>query len=602
MARHPHPVSGRLEPNREHAKPSDLSHHFNRVTRERTASAIKNLYKYFQAPGMMNLAGALPFPGYFPYDTLESAVSTSGRFPTNLVEQLKKPIPVLSTSPPPPPPKKSSPLFSFFKSSSSPSPAASPTPGKTSGSPSTSSSHLIVPKFKTGGPPGGRIDVATTLQYGQASGFGPLAEFIKDFSINHLHGGRIPYKNPEILLTCGNTDGFGKVMQMIAERGDSMLVEEYTYPNAIQTADPYGVNMAPVKVDAEGMLCEGKGGLRDVLENWDHRRFGRRPRLMYTITIGQNPTGATLSLQRRKEIYRLCERYDVIIIEDDPYWYLQYTESSHPKDDSTSTRYPFLEALTPSYLTIDTSGRVIRLDTFSKTIAPGCRLGWITTQPAFIERLTRITESSTQSPSGFAQAMVVQLLRNIWGMDGWVGWLEGLRTAYEARMRTMCRVLDAYKESTIVLESTDEDSMIVDKVRMYSFDEPMGGMSVWVHIHITSHPAYAAYLARGHTKREMMNQLWMYGAEEHICLPCPGWIFGANKNIQEDNSAEFFRLCFAAIEAEKIVEATERFGRGIREFWGLNVDEIESCCSADGVLEAQGTEAAWGPGYGAFGC
>ncbi|PWW72325.1 PLP-dependent transferase [Tuber magnatum] len=568
----PEAPARRLESGGEPTKPSDLSHHFNRVTRERTASSIKSLYKYFQVPGMMNLAGGLPFPGYFPYDTLESAVSTSGRFPPNLIEQLNKP------------------------------------PSKDSGAPGTSSSHLIVPKFKPGGLPGASIDVATTLQYGQASGFAPLAEFVKDFSINHLHGGRIPYEDPEILLTCGNTDGLGKVMQMIAERGDNMLVEEYTYPNAIQTADPYGVSTAPVKVDAEGMLAEGKGGLRDVLENWDHRKFGRRPRFMYTVTIGQNPTGANLSLQRRKEIYHLCERYDVIIIEDDPYWYLQFTKSSRPKGaqtlptNSTKKRYPFLEALIPSYLTIDTSGRVIRLDTFSKAIAPGCRMGWITAQPAFIERLTRITESSTQSPSGFAQAMVVQLLRNIWGMDGWVGWLEGLRAAYEARMRAMCRVLDAYKESTVVLESKDEDSVIVDKTKMYSFDEPMGGMFVWVHIHIASHPAYSAYLARGHTKRAMMNQLWKYGAEEHICLPCPGWIFGANKGIREDSSAEFFRLCFAAIEAEKIEEATERFGRGIREFWGFSVDEIENCCSADGVAEAQGKEAVWNMGYGGFGC
>lgn len=302
----------------------------------------------------------------------------------------------------------------------------------------------------------------------------------------------------------------------------------------------------------------------------------------------------------------MCERYDVIIVEDDPYWYLQFTESSHPKSaqtlptNSTKKRYPFLEALTPSYLTIDTSGRVIRLDTFSKTIAPGCRIGWITAQPAFIERLTRITESSTQNPSGFAQAMVVQLLRNIWGMDGWVDWLEGLRAAYEARMKTMCYVLDAYKESTVTLESIDEDSMIVDKVRMYSFDEPMGGMFVWVHIHIASHPAYNAYIARGHTKRAMMTQLWKYIAEEHICLPCPGWIFGANKEIQEGSSAEFFRFCFAAIEAEEIEEATERFGKGIREFWGLNADEVVNCCSADGVAEAQGKEAAWG--LGGFGC
>jgi len=95
-----------------------------------------------------------------------------------------------------------------------------------------------------------------------------------------------------------------------------------------------------------------------------------------------------------------------VIIEDDPYWYLQYpsaNESSRleatTSDKSPSQKssgYPFLDSLVPSYLSVDYQGRVVRLDTFSKTVAPGCRMGWITTQPALCERLLRITETSTQ--------------------------------------------------------------------------------------------------------------------------------------------------------------------------------------------------------------
>lgn len=122
--------------------------------------------------------------------------------------------------------------------------------------------------------------------------------------------------------------------------------------------------------------------------------------------VGQNPTAGTLSVQRRKDIYEVCVKFDVVIIEDDPYWYLQYPSANQSSrvetitsDDSPprkSSGYPFLDSLVPSYLSVDYQGRVVRLDTFSKTVAPGCRMGWITTQPALCERLLRITETSTQ--------------------------------------------------------------------------------------------------------------------------------------------------------------------------------------------------------------
>lgn len=125
--------------------------------------------------------------------------------------------------------------------------------------------------------------------------------------------------------------------------------------------------------------------------------------------IGQNPTGGTLSVQRRKDIYEVCVKFDVVIIEDDPYWYLQYPSANGSSrlenpalDDAAppkSSGYPFLDSLVPSYLSVDYQGRVVRLDTFSKTVAPGCRLGWITTQPALCERLLRISETSTQRTS-----------------------------------------------------------------------------------------------------------------------------------------------------------------------------------------------------------
>lgn len=120
--------------------------------------------------------------------------------------------------------------------------------------------------------------------------------------------------------------------------------------------------------------------------------------------MGHNPTSGVLSVKRRQEIYSLCCEYDIIIIEDDPYWYLQFPsavleearsrglpvpQTEEVYKPAKSSGYDFIDSLVPSYLSVDTEGRVIRLDTFSKTVAPGCRLGWITAQPAFIERFER---------------------------------------------------------------------------------------------------------------------------------------------------------------------------------------------------------------------
>jgi DNA-binding transcriptional MocR family regulator len=119
--------------------------------------------------------------------------------------------------------------------------------------------------------------------------------------------------------------------------------------------------------------------------------------------MGHNPTGYVMQLERRKEVYAVCSKYDVIILEDDPYWILQFPSAEIEEAKSRglpipevkrqslpkTSGYPFLDSLAPSFLNIDVDGRVIRLDTFSKTVAPGCRLGWVTAQPAFIDKIVR---------------------------------------------------------------------------------------------------------------------------------------------------------------------------------------------------------------------
>lgn len=216
---------------------------------------------------------------------------------------------------------------------------------------------------------------------------------------------------------------------------------------------PMGVRPIPVAIDADGLI---PSALEDTLKNWNEEERGqKRPRLLYTVPVGQNPTSTIIPVSRRKEIYNLAVKYDFIICEDDPYYILQFpwgdgapaaSEGQRPppshrqtpkrNEDSKSSlsqaNRDFLKSLSPSYLTFDYQGRVIRLDTFSKTIAPGCRLGWITSNAVFSERLLRASETSTQQPSGFTQAIVGKILET-WGMEGWVRWLRGIRAQYRER-------------------------------------------------------------------------------------------------------------------------------------------------------------------------
>jgi DNA-binding transcriptional MocR family regulator len=171
-------------------------------------------------------------------------------------------------------------LFSFLRSGQPPSTSAR-------GHIPAATERLRIPKFdkNPASPPQARIDLATTLQYGQATGLVPLYNFIKEFAVEHVHGGLIPYSDPgpDILLTCGSTDGFAKIMGTFGERGDSLLVEEFCYMPAVQSASPLGIGIVPVGMDEGGMRTDGVGGLRDILDNWDEQK-GRKPHLMYTVT------------------------------------------------------------------------------------------------------------------------------------------------------------------------------------------------------------------------------------------------------------------------------------------------------------------------------
>ncbi len=329
-------------------------------------------------------------------------------------------------------------------------------------------------------------------------------------------------------------------------------------------------------------------------------------------SIGQNPTGVTLGVDRRADIYALCHKYDVIIIEDDPYWYLQYPSAtrsspSPPQKQVSGSGYSFLDSLVPSYLSLDTDGRVIRLDTFSKTVAPGCRLGWTTAQPALVERMLRIAETSTQQPSGFVQSMIAELIIGPadaddpgrgggrqgkgWDMSGWVRWLEGLRGEYERRMNTMCDILDEGQwvvttsdsartsQETPALDSEMEaEWALLNRVRAFSFLRPTGGMFVWLRLNLDTHPVESKI-----PHSELARALWLFWTlKPYRILVAPGSMFAGDDEIRERDGHNYLRICFAAIDAEELAGVTERFVSGVRDFWAItDVKKVQKILDDD---------------------
>ncbi|KAI1377430.1 aromatic amino acid aminotransferase [Hypoxylon crocopeplum] len=589
--------------------PKDMSHHFSDVTKARAPSKMKEFYKFFQIPGIGQLAGGLPNPKLFPFDTLEAQTATPDRW-----------------TPSPNRPGADDVLSSQMAATSISKQGAT-------------ASHVVVPHDAPTSDLMKKIDLATALQYGQADGYPPLLSFVRQFARDVLHP-NVPYEGgPEVIFTVGSTDGMSKCLEVftniwvegkndIRER-PGFLTEIYMYSNVLTQAQPRGAQVVPIEIDDGGMLAYGPGSLEDVLANWDYSK-GKRPHFMYTVTMGHNPTGSMLTLERRKDIYSICSKYDVIIVEDDPYWYLQYPSAEieeakarnlpipEPKEANTLEKksgFPFIDSLEPSFLSIDIDGRVVRLDTFSKTVAPGCRMGWVTSSPGICERILRVSETGTQQPSGFAQVVIAETIMgpqaeaaaafasrsgkdkatfNGWKMDGWVRWLAGLRGQYERRMNRMCQILEdnsyQLKQSTPVRES-DADWGVITKTKLYDFQWPRGGMFLWVHMRFETHPLWKAAGSKGNVINgtALSTALMIFLTHKpNLVLVSPGLMFSATPQIRDERGWAYYRLCFAAETEENIDACSLRFGEGVQKFWRIkNVKELEAILDEMNTFQAE---------------
>jgi aromatic amino acid aminotransferase I len=327
-------------------------------------------------------------------------------------------------------------------------------------------------------PDGAEYDLSTALNYGQATGSAQMMRWVTEHTELVCDP---PYKDWRSCLTVGSTGALEQALRMFLdkERGDSMLTEEYSFATALETVAPLGAKVFGIRMDEQGLLPES---MDEILSSWDAKARGaRKPHLLYTVPSGQNPTGATMGEQRRKEVYDVCRKHDVFIIEDEPYYFLQmqpYTGAGAEGVPPPKNVEEFLEGLIPSLLSMDVDGRVLRMDSFSKVVVPGSRLGWVTASEQIIERYIRHSEVCNQGPSGFSQAILYKLLDEQWGHEGYLKWLMNLRLEYTRRRDTLMAACEQHLPGDVVSWTPPAAGMFVSGPHPYFVD--VGDLSLQV--------------------------------------------------------------------------------------------------------------------------
>lgn len=395
--------------------------------------------------------------------------------------------------------------------------------------------------------------LATGLNYCDAQGHGQLVRFLTEH-VQLVHDP--PYRNWATIVSAGTTSALEMAMRIFCDRGDTILVERYTYPGAIACGDLVGVRLLGIEMDEEGLI---PSRLDYVLNSWDATQ-GSKPRLLYTIPCGQNPTTATQSLTRKRQIYEIAEQHDLVIIEDDPYYFLGMGTSSAAGSDTCRQpgavgRAKFLSELLESFLSLDTAGRVVRLDSASKILAPGLRIGWVTASRQIIDKFLSYTEISTVSANGPSQLMLSSLLDTAWGHDGFFSWLDHLSQAYCVRMTILLDACERFLPASICRWAV-----------------PRHGIFLWIKVDMQLHPTYQSSMQG--TKRGDHLHLDMNGIEDRIhCRAMKYGVQVTKGSLFNVDRAErlvlHFRLTYAAAEQAELTEGLRAFARAVREEFGV---------------------------------
>lgn len=328
------------------------------------------------------------------------------------------------------------------------------------------------------------------LSYGESLGHEPLRSAIVERMTTR---GVSDITSDQILITNGSQQGLDLVARALFNRGDVVIVEGPTYFGALQAFDAYGVQYRVAPMDEQGLIPE----LLEPLLVQEPR-----PKAIYTVPTFQNPTGVTLPHARREQILAMAHAANVAIIEDDPYGEMYFTTEPVPP----------LRALDPN---------VIYLGTFSKTLAPALRIGWLAAPPEIFTLASNSKEAVDIMSDRFVQRAVVGTIA-----DGWLdNHLHGARAFYRERRNALLAALEREMPEGV------------------TWTKPDGGFFLWVS------------LANGLTGDELLQQ-----SLTHKLGFLPGSCF-----YPDSRPDPALRLSWPTTPPATIDEGVRRLGLAIRE-------------------------------------
>ena len=225
------------------------------------------------------------------------------------------------------------------------------------------------------------------LQYGPTKGITEFRETLKRFLMNK--GVKIE-SDDDIIITTGSQQALDLISRLLINPGDTIIVELPTYLAALNAFKSNEPNIIPIPMDENGMRT-------DILEEEVRklRRNNVKVKFIYTIPVAHNPTGITMSIDRKKHLLDIASENDLLIIEDDPYSYFVYDEGI----DVTPLK------------TLDKEGRVVYLSTLSKILAPGLRLGWVLGNSVLVDYIERAKQSADLHTSTLNQFIAMEAIK-----------------------------------------------------------------------------------------------------------------------------------------------------------------------------------------------
>lgn len=337
---------------------------------------------------------------------------------------------------------------------------------------------------------------AIALQYGPTEGYEPLREQIAA----SLAAQGASVQAADVLVTTGSQQALDLLGKTMLSPGDTVLVEGPTFLATIQCFRLYGAQVVAVPIDHEGVQV-------DALEQ---RIRAHRPRLIYLIPTFGNPSGAQLSLERRRRILELAVQYQVLVVEDNPYGELYFDAPPPPSLLALSAQVP------------GSRDWLAYCGSFSKTLSPGLRLGWMVAPAALLQQAVMCKQFSDANSSMLAQVTASAYLAS----GRLPAALAQVQAAYAHRARLMMQCLEQEMGDAI------------------AYTPPQGGMFIWARLTGRRGDGDAAAFVRR-------------GIEQGVAV-VPGAPFYAS----EPDGATF-RMSYATAADEKIIEGVQRLARAL---------------------------------------